>query len=38
MIKTVSDSVEGGKEEFELQVEASAKVCFDITDNIIKLL
>lgn len=38
MIKTVSDSVEGGKEEFELQIEASANVCFDITDNIIKIL
>ena len=38
MIKTVSDSVEGGKEEFDQQVEASANVCFDITDNIIKLL
>ena len=36
LIKTVSDSVEGGAEEFALQVERSAEICVEIADNIIK--
>ncbi len=35
LIKTVSDSVEGGKEEFVAQCEASADVCMNIVDAIL---
>ncbi len=36
MIKTVSDSISGGAEEFAAEVKRSAGVCLDIADQIIE--
>ena len=34
MIKTVSDSITGGAEEFTSEVNRSASICLDIADKI----
>ena len=38
LIKTVSDAIEGGAEEFGREVERSAGLCLDVTDRIIREL
>lgn len=38
MIKTVSDSITGGAEEFRCAIDESARICMEITSKIISTL